>query len=98
MTAAGTHNLLTVTVLAVLAAAVIASAAAVVASKHQARQLFVELERLKSQRDLLQIDWGRLQLEQSTWATHARMENLGRGDLALVTPAPEEIILLAEQP
>lgn len=81
-----------------VAALVILSALAQVNAKHQARQLFVELERLNNQRDQLQIEWGQLQLEQSTWATHARMENLGRGELALVIPPPREIVLLAEQP
>lgn len=81
-----------------LAAGVIGSGLALISAKHDARQLFVELERLKAQRDQLQIEWGQLQLEQSTWATHARMEDLGRGELALVTPAPQEIVLLSEQP
>jgi cell division protein FtsL len=81
-----------------LAGAVLVSALAQVTAKHQARQLFVELERLKGERDQLQIEWGQLQLEQSTWATHARMENLGRGELALVIPTPQEVVLVAEKP
>ncbi len=81
-----------------LVAGVVGSALALVNAKHESRQLFVELERLKGERDRLQIEWGQLQLEQSTWATHARMESLGRGELALVTPAPEDIVLVAEQP
>jgi len=83
---------------ALLASGVIGSSLALVSAKHESRRLFAELEHLKGQRDQLQVDWGRLQLEQSTWATHARMENLGRGELALVIPVPEEIVLLTEQP
>ena len=98
MTRAGAHNLFGAGVILLLAAGVIGSGLALVSAKHEARQLFVELERLKEQRDQLQIDWGRLQLEQSTWATHARMENLGRGELALVSPAPEDVVLVSEQP
>ena len=74
------------------------SALALVNAKHESRQLFVELERLKGERDRLQVEWGQLQLEQSTWATHARMESLGHGELALVTPAPKDIVLVSERP
>ena len=81
-----------------LVTGVVGSALALVNAKHEARQLFVELERLNGERDRLQVEWGQLQLEQSTWATHARMESLGRGELALVTPAPSDIILLSERP
>jgi len=94
--AAGNLFLLSMTLL--LAGAVLVSALAQVTAKHQARQLFVELERLKGERDQLQIEWGQLQLEQSTWATHARTENLGRGELALVIPTPQEVVLVAEKP
>ena len=48
-----------------LAAAVVASAVWVASTRHQARQLFIELEALNRERDRLQVDWGRLQLEQS---------------------------------
>ena len=92
------RTLFTLVVTVALAAGVVLSSLALVSAKHQSRQLFVELERLKSERDRLQIEWGQLQLEQSTWATHARMESLGRGELALVTPPPQEIVLLEEQP
>ena len=56
-----------------LAAAVTASGVWVTDAKHHARQLFIELERLNREQDQLQIDWGRLQIEQSTWATHPRI-------------------------
>jgi cell division protein FtsL len=45
-------------------------------SKHRARELFVELERLNVRRDNLEIEWGQLQLEQSAWSTHAFVENV----------------------
>jgi cell division protein FtsL len=98
MTRSATRSLFLLGVTSLAAAAVLVSALAQVTAKHQARQLFVELERLKGERDQLQIEWGQLQLEQSTWATHARMESLGRGELALVIPAPQKVVLVAEQP
>ena len=48
--------------------AVLASAVAVVRAQHEARMLFVELERLNDARDELDIEWGQLQLEQSAWS------------------------------
>ncbi len=78
-----------------LAATVVVSAVWVVTAKHQARQLFVELEALNRERDRLQVDWGRLQLEESAWGTHARVETLSRSSLFLDLPAPEEIVVVA---
>jgi cell division protein FtsL len=80
----------------VLAAAVTASGVWVTGTKHRARQLFVELEELNREQDRLQIDWWRLQIEQSTWATHARIEALARERLQLTNPSDEQLVLVAE--
>lgn len=69
-----------------LLALVMLSALAVVYSTHETRRLFVELERLNAQRDAMNVEWGRLELEQSAWATHARVERLARGKLRMVMP------------
>ena len=53
----------------------------VVYSKHSVRKAFVELQSLQKQFDELQVEWRRLQLEQSTWATHSRVERLAREKL-----------------
>ena len=60
----------------VFAAVCVMSAMALVYTKHEARKLFVELETLTHERDELNIEWGQLQIEQSTWATHARIEQV----------------------
>ena len=67
--------------LAALWALLLASAIAVVWSKHQARSLFIQLQALTSERDALDIEWGQLKLEQSAWATHGRVEQTARVDL-----------------
>ena len=67
----------------------------VINAKHESRQLFIELEALNRERDRLQVDWGRLQLEQSTWAAHFRIEALAQEKLNLSRPLPNEIIVLA---
>ena len=79
-----------------LAVAVVISAVWVVQSKHQSRQLFIELEALNRERDRLQVDWGRLQLEESTWGTHSRVETLARTRLSLNRPTPQQVLVVEE--
>jgi cell division protein FtsL len=74
-----------------LLAAVVGSAVAVVDARHQARQRFIELQVLHRDRDELNIEWRQLQIERSTWATHARVEQLAREKLAMGVPAPTDI-------
>tara|TARA_R110000782_G_scaffold40639_13_gene93824 strand:+ start:456 stop:743 length:288 start_codon:yes stop_codon:yes gene_type:complete len=70
------------------------SSMAIVYTKHEARKLFVELEALTRERDELNIEWGQLQIEQSTWATHARIERVAKDDLSLARPASTEIYVI----
>ena len=70
------------------------SAMALVYTKHESRKLFIELEALADERDRLNIEWGQLQIEQSTWATHARIERVAAEDLALERPATADIYVI----
>jgi cell division protein FtsL len=76
---------------AVLWVAVLVSALGVVFGKQEARNRFNELQKLTDRRDDLDIEWGQLQLEQSTWATHGRVERVAHDDLGMVTPQPSEL-------
>ena len=78
----------------VFAVVCVFSAMALVYTKHEARKLFVELESLTHSRDELNIEWGQLQIEQSTWATHARIEQVATDNLSLVRPASTEIYVI----
>ena len=78
----------------VFAVVCVVSAMALVYTKHEARKLFIELEALTAARDELNIEWGRLQIEQSTWATHARIERVAAEKLALSRPLPDEIFVV----
>jgi cell division protein FtsL len=80
--------------LALLSAAVFGSALGVVYTQHQARKSFVELQALQGVRDELNIEWGRLQLEQSTWATHGRIEVMAREKLDMMIPPPAAVVLV----
>ncbi|MGE5466255.1 MAG: cell division protein FtsL [Ignavibacteria bacterium] len=63
-----------------------------VSSNHQARKLFTELEREQNRMRELEVEWGQLQLEQSTWAAHARVAKIAREKLGMKTPAPGQIV------
>jgi cell division protein FtsL len=72
-------------------ALLLASAVAVVWSRHETRSLFIEMQTLSSERDALDIQWGQLKLEQSAWSTHARVEQTARVNLKMVIPRPDEV-------
>ncbi len=76
---------------AVLWLAVLVSALGVVYGKQQARNRFNELQKLTTQRDDLDIEWGQLQLEQSTWATHGRVERVAHDELGMITPSATDL-------
>ena len=75
----------------VLWLAVLVSALGVVYGKQQARNRFNDLQTLTTQRDDLDIEWGQLQLEQSTWATHGRVERIAHDELGMVNPQATEV-------
>jgi len=78
----------------ILALIVLTSSLGVVYSKHQSRKLFVELDTLKKQRDEMNIEWGRLQLEQSTLVTNGRIERIAKKRLGMVTPEYEKVLIV----
>jgi cell division protein FtsL len=77
-----------------LAVCVFASALGVVTTKHENRQRFIELEALKAERDELNIEWGKLTLEQATWATPTRIERIARDRLDMTPPPAERIVIV----
>ncbi len=79
----------------VFALVCVGSAVAIIYTKHEARKLFVELELSTADRDELDIEWGQLQIEQSTWATHARIEQKAINELALVRPDTRHLNIVA---
>ncbi|MCC4117913.1 cell division protein FtsL [Aromatoleum toluclasticum] len=76
---------------AFLVAVAVASALGVVASQHQARKLFSELEREQTRAHGLEVEWDQLQLEQSTWAAHARVEKIARERIGMRAPVPGQV-------
>jgi len=78
-------------VVAVLWVAVLASSLGVIYAKQEARNRFNDLQKLTKARDDLDIEWGQLQLEQSTWATHGRVEQVARDDLHMTIPQANDL-------
>lgn len=66
--------------------AVIACALGVVTSQHKARNLFVGLQKEKDLAQRMDVEWGQLQLEQSTWATPGRVEKIAAVKLQMQLP------------
>lgn len=73
---------------------VVVCALGAVTSQHKARKLFVELEKEQREAKRLDVEWGQLQLEQSTWATHARIESIASRDLRMRLPAPTRVQIM----
>ena len=85
-----------VLVLAVLTAALLVSGLGLVFVKYENRKLYTEWQQLVSERDEMNVDWGRLQLELSTWATHPRIERLARERLDMKNPDSDEVVIIRE--
>lgn len=75
----------------ILLALLVACALALVASQHTARKLYVELQREEATAKKIDVEWGQLQLEQGTWATHGRIERIATRDLNMRLPVAARI-------
>jgi cell division protein FtsL len=76
----------------------LACALSVVSANHRARKLFTELESVQKRMRDLDVEFGQLQLEQSTVAAHVRVEKLARDRLGMKQPAPGQIISVDAAP
>ena len=80
--------------IAVLVLANVVTALLVVRDRHEHRQAFIALTKLERARDELNIEFGRLQLEQATWAESNRVDQVARSRLGMVFPRTEDIVVL----
>ncbi len=78
-------------VLPLLWLAVLASATGVIYSRHRARELFVRLEKLNAERDRLDMEWGRLQLEQGSWSSDGFVERVANARLQMSLPQTRDV-------
>lgn len=66
----------------------------IVTSQHEARKLFMALEKEQELTDQLGIEWNQLLLEQRTWAMHGHVEKIAREQLNMVVPSPQSIHII----
>jgi len=81
-------------IIAALIPVVLSSALGVVYAKHQSRKLFVQLNELQQQRDGMNVEWGQLQLELSTWATNGRIEQVARQRLRMTNVDFDQVVII----
>ena len=74
-----------------LLAVLIVCALSLVTSRHDARRLFVELEREQAKSRQFETEYNQLQLEQSTWGMPARVEKIARENLRMQLPAAARV-------
>lgn len=77
---------------ALLLVAIFVSALNLVLERDRTRNLFIELQTLRKQKDDLDREWGQLLLEQGTWGAHGRVEEIARAKLGMTVPRSEQIV------
>ncbi len=70
------------------------SAFGVVVSTHQARMQYQRLTALEKTRDELEVEWGRLQLEQASLARLAKIEERATSELHMVMPRVGDTVMV----
>ena len=69
----------------------------IVTAQHKARKIFIELQREQELAKKMEVEWGQLQLEQSTWAMHSRIEKIASSYLHMRVPDPSRIQMVPLQ-
>ena len=81
-----------------LLAAVVICALSVVTSQHKARKLFIKLQNEKERAQQMEVEWGQLQLEQSTLATPAQVEKIALRQLQMQLPGNGQVRFIRAKP
>lgn len=80
----------------IIAVLVIVSAIAIVLSQHYSRGLVTQLQTLYEERDSLNVEWGQLLLEQSTWATPGRIGHVASEKLNMHVPGHDNFVVISQ--
>ncbi len=73
---------------------VLISSVYVVYAKHLNRDLYIKLQRIEDVKEGMEVRWGQLQLEQSTFGKHSKIESIARTQLNMVVPSSEDIVMV----
>ena len=83
---------------ALLFAVLLLCALAVVTSQNEARRLFSALQDEQDRSRELEIQFGQLQLEQSTWAMQSRVEQIASRKLGMRVPDADRVRVVPPPP
>jgi cell division protein FtsL len=81
--------------IAVLLVAALGTAIGVVFARQQHRQAYVELTRLERERDEINMEFSRLQLEQATWSETNRIEQVATEKLGMKSPEGADMVVIS---
>ena len=81
----------------ILFCVLIVTALGTITAQHKARKLYFELQQQQDAARLYDIEWGQLQLEQSTWATHSRIEQIATQKLSMQVPDAKRIQIVPQR-
>jgi len=81
---------------AAVALLVVLSAISVIYSTYQTRKLVAEFQQLQNMRNDMEVEWGQLLLEQSTWGSFNRVERLASKQLKMIVPEPNKIVMVSQ--
>lgn len=73
------------------------SAVAVVYSKHLSREAYAGISRYQRQIDGLDVQWSQLQLEESTFSEHGRVERAAQKSLGMSLPGLEGSVMIVRK-
>ncbi len=80
----------------ILFALLILTALGTISAQHKSRKLYIELQQHEDAAKQYDVEWGQLQLEQSTWAMHARIEDIATQQLHMQVPDAKRIQVLVQ--
>jgi len=75
----------------------ILTALGTVTAQHKSRKLYVELQQQQDHATRYGVEWGQLQLEQSTWAMHSRIEQIASQQLHMEVPDVKRIQVISPE-
>ncbi len=85
------HSVAATTIVVAALSVLIASALTLIYSQHQSRQLTAQMQQLSKQQIELDVEWGKLLLEQGAWSSHAHLESVARERLNMMQPLAHDI-------
>lgn len=81
--------------IALLTVIVLGSGVGLVYTQHHNRQLFMQWQKVQTERDQIASDWELLRLEQSTLVTNIAIQDIARTRLNMINPEPGAVLYIA---